>query len=473
VNEKQRWTWLLGGGAAAIGLLSWGIHGVLAEVRTLEQKIAGLRGTIAASHRTVEELPTLEEQVIIARAVAPAVERCLPESEDVHELVHRLHLYSREAGVRITGYRRRADPPARRAANQRETVQRAAYTFTLEAGAFQFLAFLERVENHPRFLSVPNIKLTAARRQSLEKDGLPWHRIQMDVQTYRHGTQTNGAGAKASATIPDVERKSVRLADAVIERRLALAVPPVPYAGARGRRDPWVDPRHPREEPDAFEIIEKNREQEFAQSLERRAQRLRRAWDRMVADGELGNGGRVAVEVEMGSIEGELRRAQLDRSLTDELTAARLQTTVLAVLKDLAREMSRREVKDLGVERAELLAILGIMQSQMGREDWDAALAAGRGAESLLREARARQQHRGLVEAILRLGWGARTSKDLAALRLELTGIVCLGGRASVALVNGQSVTVGDRLGQEVIVCDIRPGEVEFEFRGVRLSRDL
>jgi Tfp pilus assembly protein PilO len=457
-----------------LGLLAWGIHSAQVRVAELAQERSSLQGTLVTSHRTVEGLVELEKRVLIARAVAPAVERALPAEEDVHDLVHQLHQYSRDAGVRITGYRRRADPPARRGAST-PAVERAAYTFTLEAGAFQFLAFLERVENHGRFLAVPNLKLTAARRHGGEHASPAWHRIQLDVETYRHGA----AAGSMAATIPDAERKLARLEEDLVARRLELALAPVPYDGPRGRRDPWVDPRTPVVKPEVVEIIETERESDFASELERRTRRLRLAWERVPTPGteaqldEAEAGRRLALRAELDDIEDEYRRAQLDRSLTDEATARRLEGSVLAVLKDLSREMVRAAEPDLGVEREDLLAILEWMRARQAQADWDAVINAGRGAEPLLREARARGQHAGLVEAVLRLCGGARTARDLAALELELSGIVCLRGGNSVALVNGQAVTIGDRLGQGVTVCDIRPGAVDFEFRGVKLSRDL
>ncbi|HJO27764.1 MAG TPA: hypothetical protein QF730_11010 [Planctomycetota bacterium] len=474
MSERRRWSWILGGGAALLGFLAWGIHSARGRVEALTGDLGAMRGTLAAAHRTVEGLPQLERRVLIARAVAPAVERALPAEEDVHDLVHQLHMYSREAGVRITGYRRRADPPARRGQSRGAAVERAAYTFTLEAGAFQFLAFLERVENHPRFLAVPNLKLTAARRHGAGEAGPAWHRIQLDVETYRHGTETE-AGSRAA--IPDGERKHERLAEDMTERRLALAVDPVPYGGPAGRRDPWVDPRTPLVRPEATKIIELEREQGLAAELERRTQRLRRAWERVAGEEEASQGSelgaRLILKAELDSIEGDFRRAQLDRSLTDTDTARRLENSVLAVLKGISREMIRNPEPDPGVAREELLALLALLRQRTGEGDWEAVLRAGRGAEPLLREARTRGQHTGLVEGVLRLSFGARTARDLAALELVISGIVCLRGGNSVALVNGQAVTVGDRLEREVTVCDIRPGAVEFEFRGVKLSRDL
>jgi len=50
-------------------------------------------------------------------------------------------------------------------------------------------------------------------------------------------------------------------------------------------------------------------------------------------------------------------------------------------------------------------------------------------------------------------------------------GISIMEGAPSVAHVNGQSVSVGDMLGNQLIINEIRINEIEFIYRGVVLAR--
>ena len=44
-------------------------------------------------------------------------------------------------------------------------------------------------------------------------------------------------------------------------------------------------------------------------------------------------------------------------------------------------------------------------------------------------------------------------------------------GYAPVVIVNGKTRSVGDPVGDELIVHDVRPNEVDFVFRGAILTR--
>lgn len=88
---------------------------------------------------------------------------------------------------------------------------------------------------------IPSYSITSASRQQVEDDGQALHKIQLDVETYSYVPK----GAVKAVRIEGYERKRDLLAGEIARRRNALTLTTFNYRGARGRRDPWVDPRVP------------------------------------------------------------------------------------------------------------------------------------------------------------------------------------------------------------------------------------
>jgi tRNA-binding EMAP/Myf-like protein len=78
-----------------------------------------------------------------------------------------------------------------------------------------------------------------------------------------------------------------------------------------------------------------------------------------------------------------------------------------------------------------------------------------------------------LVQRLQDLIYEARAVVDFDKLTLRIGAVVIIDGHDPVATINGRSVSVGDAVGDELVVHGITREEVEFVFRGVVLARRL
>ena len=237
-NLRKMWIAVIGGGAlcaAGLGALLWWQHGQIEQARN---QVSTLRGGIESSRKLIETTGALEREVIVLRELTEVMKGILPDNDDVNNLVRTLQRFSDESGVRIAGLKKKAELSNKK---DKSDFDKVAYTLSLEGDAFQFLDFLDLLEGHSRFMRVPSFRITAAARTELEKEGVPSHKVSIDVETYVYEPKKDQKAIK----IDGYDRKRDLLLGEIDRRKGSLQVSTYAYRGARGRRDPWIDPRVP------------------------------------------------------------------------------------------------------------------------------------------------------------------------------------------------------------------------------------
>ena len=76
-----------------------------------------------------------------------------------------------------------------------------------------------------------------------------------------------------------------------------------------------------------------------------------------------------------------------------------------------------------------------------------------------------------LADWLRQLAFDAKTLRDFEKIQLDITGFAIIEDKPPAVIVNGRSRTVGDPIGDELIVEAIRPNELDLIFRGVVLTR--
>lgn len=461
MNRKRFWIGIVAGGvllAGGLGALVWMQYRAIDEGRA---EIATLRGSIDGSRKQIEGTPALEREVIVLREINEVMKGILPDNDDVNNLVRTLQRFSEESGVRISGLKKKADDT-----KNKSDFDKVGYTLSLEGDAFQLMNFLNMIESHSRFMRVPSFRISAAQRQQMEKEGVPAHRIQMDVETFVYEPKKDAKTVK----IDGYDRKRDLLLGEIQRRRQDLSLAPFTYRGARGRRDPWIDPRVPLK-PDSQAGLPVQEQMDIVQKLFERTQSITSQWDEIekaenVIEQMLK---RSEFDAQLAALEEEVRRIQTEKSISYIPSARRLQTEVADVLDKLRGEITKTGVVSGPTENM-LREIEKTMSLHQEHGEYKLTLEAFKAVEKDLALAEADPLRKPLVDRIKEIEAEARTVLDFEKIALRFEGRAYVNGQA-IALINGKIVGVGDLLDKELLVHSISRDEIEFLFRGMVFAR--
>jgi Tfp pilus assembly protein PilO len=452
VNEKKLFLSLVAGGALLACGLGAGAWFQRESVLEAQARAVSLTTEIADARKRVSGLPKVEREVIVLRALSDEMKRVLPDEDDVNNLVRTLNRFSEDAKVRISGLKKKNTEVAGR--KKATDFDRVAYTITLEGDAFQFLDFLDMVEGHSRFMNVPTFRLQAARRTELEKDGVAGHQVTVDVETYVYEPKKDAKPVK----IEGLEGKRELLVGEIERRKEQITVASYSWRGARGRRDPFVDPRTP-VQPEA----------ESGLSVQVQTEKVGELIARAVA---MTNAARVWRETLVGQLEADVRTLQAEGSIVYVPAQRRLQLEVVDVVNAVRAELSP-DVAGRGPSEAQLKTLVSEIEGHVAVGRWQAAMEAWEAVDDKVEPLAADPVRGVLVQRLQDLIYEARAVVDFDKLSLRIGAVVIIDGHDPVATINGRSVSVGDAVGDELVVHGITREEVEFVFRGVVLARRL
>lgn len=467
MNDRRWWIGIVGGGTAlamACGGLVYWQYGVIEKAR---EEVTGVRAEIESSRKLLTGTPKMEREVIVLRETEEVIKEILPDQEDLNNFVRDLRSFEQDSGVRITGLKKVDD---RRPANAKQTsFEPVTYTLTLEGDAFEYMAFLDYLEGHRRFMRVPNFKLASASRKDIEDEGTPSHKIQMDVETYAYAPDAGPAPVKIEGYL----RKRELLIGEIKATRDALKVKDYEYRGHRGRRDPWVDPRVPRDVADDILTVEE--QIALVEDLVQRMKELQEAWDVYEDAGNVIEEMTMRAEVEslMADIESDVLRIEEEHAIRYVPSSRRLQLEVVQPLSDMRTVLAEQGEIDQGPTLENLIDIQANMEEHMGVGEFDLALKTFQGIELRLDYVRGDQERWAIAERLRTMALQSRVASEFQKLDLDISGRALMENAEPVVLIGGRTMREGDLLSNDLIIRTIREDEVEFIFRGVVLVRRL
>ncbi len=465
MNEKRILAWVCGLGATVAigaGVLIYFEYGSIDESRT---KVATLKTGIEASRKTLTGTGAIEREVIVLRETDEAIKEILPDLADVNSLVHDISHFKDEAGVQITGLKKKAAELNR--SKEKSDFDKVGYELNLEADAFQLLAFLDKIESHSRFMRVPQFKLNSAPRRQVEDTGVPRHKVSLDIETYVYRPQNGPPPVK----IDGYARKRELLLGEINRRRQALQVASYIYRGQRGRRDPWVDPRvsaHTEQES-TLSVDEQIR---IVDDLVTRTQNVMGLWDSEKAAGTLIAQMTIHVELEetLAKLETDVRRTVEEGQIRYVPSDRRLHNEVVTPVNAVRQAMSETQGND-GPSKESLHELVNSMRINLDRQEYGLAQIAFSTVEGRLALAESDPARQPYVVELRRLNAQAKDLSDFEKIPMEIKGVAIGEGMTSVALINNTLVSEGDLLGKELVIRAIKPGVIEFLFRGMILER--
>jgi Tfp pilus assembly protein PilO len=463
VNERRWWISIIAGGtlcALGAGALLWWQHEKIVEGR---KSVETLKGSIESSRKTIEGTGALEREVIVLRELTQVMKGILPDNDDVNNLVRTLQKFSEDSGVRISGLKKKTIDNKR----DKNDFDKVGYTLSLEGDAFQFLDFLDLLESHSRFMKVPTFRITAAQRSQLEKEGVPAHKVSIDIETYVYEPKKDLKDVK----IDGYDRKRDLLVGEINRRREALAVATYNYRGARGRRDPWIDPRVP-SKPDNPSQLSVQEQMDIVQKLSERTTEVLAKWEQVKAAENVivKMMTRSEMDQSLASLEEDVRKTVSEKLIAYVPSQRRLQIEVVDPLTELHNHLNATEITR-GPSEVQLREIEGSMVQNQEAGEYKKMLEAFAVIDNQLAIAETDPVRKPLVDRLRDLAYEARTVLDFEKIKLTVSGIVLMEGNSPVALINGKSLGVGDMLNEELLIRAIHRDEIEFIFRGVVFAR--
>lgn len=468
MSQKRWWIGILGGGSLlgfGVGALIYTEYGNIAEAR---EAVAGLHTGIDAARKLLTGAGALEREVIVLRETEEVIQEILPDEQDVNNFVRDLSDFKEDTGVQITGLKKKGPEPGNK--KEKMDFDKVGYGLTFEADAFQLLAFLDKIESHSRFMRVPEFKLSAAARRQVEDEGKPAHKIQMDVETYVYRPQDGPKPVR----IDGYARKRELLLGEINRRRQALQVTSYLYRGQRGRRDPWVDPRVPaRTEVQSGLTVEQ--QIQIVQGLMDRTQVVLSLWQSLTKPAAPINvieemTMRAELEQSLSKLEEDVRREVEGGAIRFVQAERQLQLAVVHPLANLRAEIATTE-GGKGPTAEALTELIGTMNRHLNNGEYSLAIAAFDSVTGRLDLAEDDVARRPLAIELKRLVGTAHDLADFEKIEIDIKGVAIGDGVPPVALINGKTLSEGDLLDRELIIRSIRPGAIEFVFRGMILER--
>lgn len=462
-NENKRW-YIFGGSslvlAAGLGTLLYYQNKGIQERRA---EVAALSKRIEEDKKLLQQTPELVKKVIIQRETDAVVKGILSDEKDVTDLARTLNMFSQESGFNLSSVK----DGTRSTKKSKEDFERVSYTLAFDADAFQLLTFLNKIESHKRFMSVTAFKLQAASRNEYTQDALPRHRVTLDLETYVYAPTGNAAEVK----IDHYDKKKELLISEISKRAAELRVPYYEYRGQRGRRDPWIDPRVPVNGGEQLPIEDQIA---LVDGLIERATEIQKVWEEarnaenLIQTMKL----RADLEQKLALLEEEIRRVDAGGLLVFVPALRRFDKSVVEVVSTVREQMNKGD-GGAGPSTALLRETSEAMERHIGAQEYELALAAYATIESRLGLADQDPLKEPLVRSLRELKHLADTVIAFEKIEIQVGGVALYEQRPPVALINGQAYSEGDLLGEELIVHNIRPDQIEFAFRGLILARTL
>lgn len=462
-KDKKIWLGLLGGGglaAVGLGVLIYFEMDGISQKRT-EAEI--LRAKVVQDRTLIEGTTSLEREVIVQREMSQVIRNILPDNEDMNNWARTIQTFSEESGVRVRGLKKKAAD--QRAKDQNDAFDEVTYAFTLEADAFELLDFFHLVENHKRFMRVPLFKIAAARRESVEETGFAAHKVNIDIQTFVYEPSED----QDSVKIEGYDRKKDLMLGEINRRRQGLAFDNYAYRGTRGRRDPFVDPRVPVEGGSVLSVPE---QMEIVQGLVDQMDEVQRIFESVKTSGNVIEEmmARSDLEEALAGLDEGLRRIESEGAITYLPSQRRMQLEVTDSLAALRKGLNHTSGPS-GPSVEKLREVLEAMNRHFDLEEYKLALDAYRVVSDQLDFIEADPLRKPFVEKLRHKAQVARIVREFEQIDLAVHGIAIMEGAPAAALINGQSLEVGDMLGNELLINEIRTNEIEFIYRGVVLAR--
>jgi Tfp pilus assembly protein PilO len=423
-----------------------------------------LRQTIAQHRDLIKTTPDLIKKVIIQRETDAVIREILPDDDETNDLVRSLHQFAQDSGFVITSLKKQRDSAAKK---NKQDFEKVGYALNFDADVFQLLSFLDKVESHSRLMNATSFKVTAANRSDYDEGAGPRHKVQVDVETYVYNSAVDAKEVK----IEQYDRKRDLLVSEISKRAAELRVQRYDYRGPQGRRDPFIDPRVPAN-VDGGPMLTIEEQIKLVDDLVALVDEAKisfesvKAADNLIAEMKANS----ALEEQLAHIDEEIRRVEAANQLTFIPAERRFQKQVVEVVQAIRNDRDGQD-QGQGPSLTALREANEAMRRHIDAQEYELALDVFDAVEPRLALAEREEHKRELAQSLRDLEVVAQTVIEFEKIELEIRGIAMLEDEHPVALINGQAVSEGEMIGDELVVRNIGPDHIEFSFRNLLLAR--
>ncbi len=469
-NPKKQ-LFALGSGALAVCLLAGaGVYYTQGLIEEIETQTAQKKDLIAAAEAKISKIPGIEKEVIILRENLEEYVKILPDTKELNAFVRKLHEFQRQSGIQGTKFTPKAAPGSAKAAGRFTPIE---YTYQMTATLWQFLKFINLIENYERFVSITDFSIQSGEkggRAEDTRDGDVVHIVTLTMQTFQY----NGQVAGKEVQIPDYEGQRQALREEIWKRMQAIRIDKYEHRGHQGRRDIFIDPRERGDlrndgpSPTEQRTLLERYIGEIVR-LKDLQQRMRRQDTTLFEQYALEKGLREGMEkmaTEMLSDQDRVSYAPYRLRWAKEVVVPFDELRALVVT---AKVEPRR---DPYLPQKELEQLVAEMSAECSSGQLEAAKSRYETVASQLNVPAEDPRHALAVQA-KSFHVKAATALDFKGMDLRIQGVVVSHGGRSGVLLNGDVYEEGEYVSDELLVKLVEEEQVWFVFRGLTLVRTM
>ncbi|HUR27800.1 MAG TPA: hypothetical protein VM509_06415, partial [Planctomycetota bacterium] len=176
------------------------------------------------------------------------------------------------------------------------------------------------------------------------------------------------------------------------------------------------------------------------------------------------------LEEALAKLEEDVRRTVDEKQILFVQSERRLHNEVVTPLNSLRTAMSENQVNE-GPSKESLRELVSSMQVNLQNGEYKVAQIAFDTVESRLSLAEADPLRQPLVAELRRLDAEAKDLGDFVKIKLDIGGVAVGEGMVPAVIINNNTLGEGDLLEKELVIHSIKPGVIEFLFRGMILER--
>lgn len=470
-TQKKQLLTIAGSAALICGLAVFGVFHAQGLIQEIDAQKEQKQQAIVAAEGKIAQIPAIEKDVIVLRENLDEYVKILPDNRELNAFVRMLNQFERQSGIQGTGLIQRA-VRANDKGNDRFTP--IEYTYEMTATLWQFLKFMNLIENYERFVSITDFSITAGGkgRNDETRDGDTVHSVKLTMQTYTY----NGKVVGKEVAIPDYASQKEALREEIWKRMQAIRIDKYEHRGHQGRRDIFVDPRErgdanadgpsPAEQRSLVEryIGEVGKLKEMLQRMRKQDTTLfeQYALEKGIREGleKIGN----EVNVDAGRVSYAPYRLRWAKE-------------VVAPLEDLRGQIeqaTKAEIKraDPFLPQKEMEILVAEMARDCGNGQLEDAKTRYESVQNRLGVPAGDPRH---ALAVAAKAWHvkASTAIDFKGMDLRVQGVVVNRNGRSGVLLNGDVYEEGDYVSEELLVKLVEEEQVWFVFRGLTLVRTM
>ncbi|MCB9887696.1 MAG: type 4a pilus biogenesis protein PilO [Planctomycetes bacterium] len=443
-------------------------QGLIDEVQTQTES---KQQEIAAADAKIKQIPASEDDVIILRENLDEYVKILPDSRELIAFVRMIDDFERQTGIQGTGLQ----PKNKRPDKGQQRFVPIEYNYEMKGTLWQFLKFLNLVENYERFVSITDFQITSGAggrtEQRIGDDAV--HTVKVTLQTYTY----NGKAAGKEVKIANYDKRRNELREEIWKRMNDLKIEHYDYREKQGRRDILADPRISGDQLEG----EKGSIEVQKQLLDRYVGQITNLQDMVqkLKNPETTLFEQYGLEKSVREVLGEIDTT-IDsdvKVITYSPLKLKWSTQVTIPLDEIRAQMNatastERAKKDPFLPKAEIEQLIAEMAGDLKAGQLEDAKGRYDSVASRLTMPSTDARYELAVKAKA-LQVKASTALDFRGMDLKLEGVVVNRGGRSGVLLNGEVYEEGDYIADDLLVKLVEEEQVWFVFRGLTLVRTM